>query len=124
MAKKDLPHAHILIYLKEKIRPGYVDNGIRAKIPDVQQDPVMFEIFSKHLIHSPCGALNMKSPCMRDKCTKRYPRKMIFETQTAEDGYPQYRRRKPEQGGDTAVINLRIDNKYHEVKIDNRWIIP
>ncbi|GBM57109.1 hypothetical protein AVEN_44407-1 [Araneus ventricosus] len=84
---------------------------------DIQQDPVLFEIVSKHMIHGPFGALNMKSPCMKDtKCTKRYPRKMIHETQTAEEGYPLYRRRKPEQGGHTTVINLRINNKYHEVE--------
>ncbi|GBM83250.1 hypothetical protein AVEN_79343-1 [Araneus ventricosus] len=29
-----------------------------------------------------------------------------------------------EQGGHTTVINLRIDNKYYEVEIDNRWIVP
>ncbi|GBM23771.1 hypothetical protein AVEN_271132-1 [Araneus ventricosus] len=29
-----------------------------------------------------------------------------------------------EQGGHTTVINLRIDNKYHEVEIDNRWVVP
>ncbi|GBM08133.1 hypothetical protein AVEN_214464-1 [Araneus ventricosus] len=62
---------------------------------------------------------------MKDKkCTKRYPRKMICETQMAEDGYPLYRRRKPEQGGHTTVINLRINNKYYEVEIDNRWVVP
>ncbi|GBM86841.1 hypothetical protein AVEN_225062-1 [Araneus ventricosus] len=87
---------HILIWLKDKILPGDVDNVIRAEIPDIQQDPVPFEIVSKYMIHGPCGALNMKSPCMKDKkCTKRFPRKMICETQTAEDGYPLYRRRSP-----------------------------
>ncbi|GBM59735.1 hypothetical protein AVEN_40656-1 [Araneus ventricosus] len=29
-----------------------------------------------------------------------------------------------EQGGHTTVINLSIDNKYHEVEIDNRWVVP
>ncbi|GBL88271.1 hypothetical protein AVEN_222195-1 [Araneus ventricosus] len=59
----------------------------------------------------------MNSPCMKDKkCTKRYP--------TAEDGCPRYIRRKPEQGGHTTVINLWINNKYHEDEIDNRWVAP
>ncbi|GBM68273.1 hypothetical protein AVEN_88845-1 [Araneus ventricosus] len=103
--KRDLPHAHILIWLKEKIHPGDIDNVIRAKIPDIQKDPVLFEIVSKHMIHGPCGALYMKSLCMKDKkCTKRFPRKMICETQAAEDGYPLYKQRKTEQRGHTAVI--------------------
>ncbi|GBM71832.1 hypothetical protein AVEN_159952-1 [Araneus ventricosus] len=77
------------------------------------------------MIHGPCGAVDMKSPCMKNKkCTKRFPRKMISETQTAEDGYPLDRRRKPEQGGHRTVINLRVNNKYHEVEIGNRWVVP
>ncbi|GBM19903.1 hypothetical protein AVEN_274000-1 [Araneus ventricosus] len=74
------------------------------------------------MIHVPCDAVNMKSTCMKDKkCTKRYPRKIICETQTAEDSY---RRRKPEQGSHTIVTSLGIDNKYHEVEIENRWLVP
>ncbi|GBO09070.1 hypothetical protein AVEN_62586-1 [Araneus ventricosus] len=67
VAERGLPHAHILIRIKEKIRPGVVENVIRADIPDVQQDLVLFEIISKHMIHGPCGALNMKPQCMKDK---------------------------------------------------------
>ncbi|GBN09691.1 hypothetical protein AVEN_194352-1 [Araneus ventricosus] len=92
--KRGLQHAYFLIWLK-RIRPGDVDNVIRAEIPGIQQDPVLFEIVSKHTSHNPCGALIMKSPCMKDKnWTKRYSRKIICETQTAGDGYPLYRRRK------------------------------
>ncbi|GBN36003.1 hypothetical protein AVEN_251705-1 [Araneus ventricosus] len=29
-----------------------------------------------------------------------------------------------EQGGHSTVINLSIDNKYHEILIDNRWVVP
>ncbi|GBL88657.1 hypothetical protein AVEN_195646-1 [Araneus ventricosus] len=29
-----------------------------------------------------------------------------------------------EQGGHTTVINLRIDNKRHEVEFENRWGVP
>ncbi|GBM76824.1 hypothetical protein AVEN_182486-1 [Araneus ventricosus] len=94
--KRDFPRAHILIRLKEKIRRADVHNFIRAEIPDIQKGPVLFEIASKHMIYGPCGALNMKYPCMKDKkCPKRYRREMICETQTAEDGYPLYRRRNP-----------------------------
>ncbi|GBM74558.1 hypothetical protein AVEN_184364-1 [Araneus ventricosus] len=63
--------AHILIWLKEKIRPGDVDNVIREEIPDIQQDPVLFEIVSKLMIYVPCGALNMKSPCMYETISKK-----------------------------------------------------
>ena len=51
---------------------------------------------------------------------KKYPRELIHETITGNDGYPQYRRRKPDDGGHTATI--KIGNV--DIKIDNRWIVP
>lgn len=58
---------------------------------------------------------------MKDnKCTKRYPRDLIRDTQTGEDGYPRYRRRSPEDGGFSAVLK-----RYNQdIEIDNRWIVP
>ena len=54
---------------------------------------------------------------MKDgKCSKRYPKPFLLETQTNEEGYPSYRRRKPEDGGHQVKIG------QHE--IDNRWIVP
>lgn len=73
------------------------------------------------MVHGPCGPCNINSPCMKDKkCTKRYPREMVKETQTGGDGYPIYRRQKVEDGGYTAVIN----KKGVDTIIDNRWIVP
>lgn len=52
--------------------------------------------------------------------TKRYPRQLIEATQTGNDGYPQYRRRKPENGRHTAVIKIRNT----DIDIDNSWVVP
>ncbi|GFU72660.1 uncharacterized protein LOC104236095 [Trichonephila clavipes] len=73
------------------------------------------------MIHGPCGAFNNNSPCMSDgKCTKRYPRKLISDTITGNDGYPLYRRRSVEDGGKSVVLKVRnID-----IEVDNRWIVP
>ncbi|GFQ65014.1 ATP-dependent DNA helicase [Trichonephila clavata] len=54
------------------------------------------------------------------RCTKRYPRDFLKETQTGRDGYPLYRSRRPEDGGFSTVINIR----HSEVVVDNRWIVP
>jgi hypothetical protein len=44
---------------------------------------------------------------MKDgKCTKKYPRKLIKERQTGNDGYPLYRRRAPEDGGFTGTLKI------------------
>ncbi|XP_044598675.1 uncharacterized protein LOC123274930, partial [Cotesia glomerata] len=47
---------------------------------------------------------------------KLRPESIDKETQTGEDGYPKYRRRSPEDGGVTTIIN--------GINIDNRWVVP
>lgn len=119
--KRGLPHTHILIWLKEKIVPNQIDDIICAELPDPEEDEILFDIVCQQMIHGPCGVLNAYSPCMKDKkCTKRYPREFLQETQTGLDGYPLYRRRNPDDGGQTItkiIRNIRID-------IDNRWVVP
>lgn len=119
--KRGLPHAHVLVWLKQKIMPTQIDDVISAELPNPTADPVLFESIRKHMIHGPCGELNSNSPCMKEgKCTKRYPREMIQETQTGGDGYPLYRRRKVNNGGYTTTIKMR----NLDVDVDNRWIVP
>ena len=119
--KRGLPHAHILIWLIEKITPDKIDQIISAEIPDIFTDHGLFDIVTKHMIHGPCGSLNRNSPCMKDgKCTKRYPRALQSDTITGNDGYPLYRRRAPEHGGYAFVMKMR----NAEVDIDNRWVVP
>lgn len=119
--KRGLPHAHILIWVKSKTQPTQLDDIICAETPNQKDDPVLYETIKKHMIHGPCGICNLKSPCMVDKkCTKRYPRTFVQETQTGGDGYPLYRRRKPEDGGKTLVVKV----KGVDVTIDNRWVVP
>lgn len=45
---------------------------------------------------------------------------MIMETQTGDDGYPSYRRRKPYDGGYKTQLKIRNIN----IEKDNRWIVP
>ncbi|XP_066428603.1 uncharacterized protein [Eleutherodactylus coqui] len=119
--KRGLPHAHILIWLIDKITPDKIDEVISAEIPDFNIDPGLFEVVTKNMLHGPCGAINNYSPCMKDgKCTKRYPRDLHAETITGNDGYPQYRRRSTEDGG--KLITLKVRN--NDIEVDNRWVVP
>jgi hypothetical protein len=123
--KRGLPHAHILIWLKEKIHSADIDKIISAELPNPEEDNTLYQVVIKNMIHGPCGNLSKNSPCMVDgKCSKKYPRHLLQETQTGEDGYPLYRRRKPGDGGFTAKINIRGYSGAHEIEIDNRWVVP
>jgi len=115
--KRGLPHAHFLIWLCVKIHPNEIDAIVSAELPDPDEDAELFRIIKRHMVHGPCGARNFNSPCMKDgRCSKRYPKPFLSETQTGEDGYPSYRRRSPQNGGMETTVGR------HD--IDNRWIVP
>lgn len=63
--KRELPHAHLLIWLENKLRPDQIDDVIRAKISDPVLDPHIHVIVMKHMVHGPCGYLNERSLCMK-----------------------------------------------------------
>ncbi|XP_044598377.1 uncharacterized protein LOC123274709 [Cotesia glomerata] len=64
--KRGLPHAHILVWFIDKIRPEEIDSIISAEIPDPSTDQLLFDIVTTNMIHGPCGTLNSSSPCMAD----------------------------------------------------------
>ncbi|GFX16778.1 ATP-dependent DNA helicase [Trichonephila clavipes] len=120
--KRGLPHAHILIWLVAKVRPKEIGKIISAEIPDPNVDQELFAIVTTNMIHGPCGTLNMMSPCMDNgKCTKRFPKPCQTDTITNIDGYPSYRRRDVDNGGQS--YELRLSNGVR-VDIDNRWVVP
>ncbi|UYV78542.1 hypothetical protein LAZ67_16001943 [Cordylochernes scorpioides] len=81
--KRELPHAHILVWLANKLRPTQIDSVICAEFPDPIQDPLLYNIVVKNMIHGPCGEYNPVSPCMKNSsCSKKYPKQFLLETQT------------------------------------------
>jgi len=48
--KSGLPHAHILIWLVEKIRPNEVNEFISAEILNEQVDPGLHEVVINNMI--------------------------------------------------------------------------
>ncbi|UYV72846.1 hypothetical protein LAZ67_10000975 [Cordylochernes scorpioides] len=56
---------------------------ICAEFPDPIQDPLLYNIVVKNMIHGPCGEYNPVSPCMKNSsCSKKYPKQFLLETQT------------------------------------------
>ncbi|UYV70960.1 hypothetical protein LAZ67_8001258 [Cordylochernes scorpioides] len=131
--KRGLPHAHILLWLKEKIRPNQIDSIICAEIPNEEVDASLFRTVTKNMIHGPCGHGYPNPGCMEwGRCQKKYPRLLLAEMQTDRDGYPLYRRCRPEEGGFSFVKRVRvftIENgvqvvRMTNVTIDNRYVVP
>ena len=100
--KRGLPHSHILVTFSEadKLRSADdYDNLVCAEIPS-KDNPVLRALVLKHMIHNPCGEHNPDAPCMVDnKCSKFYPKDFRSVSADTENGYPEYRRRSPEEGG-------------------------
>ncbi|XP_050321330.1 uncharacterized protein LOC126753698 [Bactrocera neohumeralis] len=119
--KRGLPHAHILIWLVERIQPDQIDDIIFAEIPDPETDPDLHDVVITNMIHGPCGAINPQSPCMVDgKCSKRYPQNLTADTITGKDGYPLYRRRSSDDGGRTITVKV----KGNDFVVDNSSVVP
>ena len=115
--KRGLPHAHILIWLVDPIHPRNADRVISAEIPDPKKDPVLHDIVINRMIHGPCGVNNPNSKCMVDKkCSKKYPRPFLNHTISDVDGYPQYKRRHPNDGG--------IEANHKNQILDNSMVVP
>ncbi|VDM92856.1 unnamed protein product [Onchocerca ochengi] len=54
--KRGLPHAHILVWLYNKITSNEIDDVICAEIPYANVDKDLYEVVTKNMIHGPCGS--------------------------------------------------------------------
>ncbi|XP_030060875.1 uncharacterized protein LOC115471313 [Microcaecilia unicolor] len=115
--KRGLPHAHILLILKEEHKPKnteLIDKIVCAEIPDKEKFPRLHAIVAKHMIHGPCNDTTSHLPCMvSGKCSKKFPKPFQNETIQNCDGYPKYHRR------DNGVGTL-----LHGKIINNTWVVP
>ncbi|KAG5544393.1 hypothetical protein RHGRI_016971 [Rhododendron griersonianum] len=115
--KRGLPHVHMLMILKKPFKLDTIqkiDAAISAEIPDKKKYPHLYAMVLKHMMHGPCGELDLTRACMENgKCKNNYPRSYCSETSIDADGYPIYRRRST---GEVVQIRGQM--------LDNRWVVP
>ena len=87
--KRGLPHAHILIVLREKdkiITPEQVNAIVSAEIPDKNEHPKAYETVTNCLMHGPCGPQFPNARCMKlGRCSKGFPKEFKEETIMANE---------------------------------------
>ncbi|GKF42197.1 hypothetical protein Tco_0125539, partial [Tanacetum coccineum] len=104
-----LPHAHILLWLKEEWKcktPNQVDDIISADLPSPTTDPEGYKVVTEFMLH---GSYGKGDACtVEGKCSKTFPKPFYSETNLEEDGYPVYRRR------DSKVQAVKAAHGEHE----------
>ena len=69
--------------------PAVVNKFISAEIYDSEQDPELYNIVVRNMIHGPCN----ERCIVNGKCLKYFPKEFREETTMNADDYPYYRRR-------------------------------
>ena len=114
--KRGLPHCHLILFLhpNAKLRtPEELDSLLSAEFPDPDEQPELFELVLKFMVHTPCGPQNPTAPCMKNgKCSKGFPKPFREETTINDDSYANLRRRNTGK-------KYKLGNHW----VDNRWIV-
>jgi hypothetical protein len=116
---RGLPHAHILVILRDKILSSrHIDAVVSAEIPDPEAEPELHNLVKLHMLHPECD-MDTSHSCRKDEhsrvvdCHRRFPKAMSRETVIIQDGYPQYMRRGRFY---TCRKNGRI--------VGDNWVVP
>ncbi|CAN6822567.1 unnamed protein product [Brassica oleracea] len=78
--KRELPHAHIILWLEGDFRTptaSDIDRIISAELPDKEKDPEAYALVEQHMMHDPCGKDRKTSPCMEEEDVLMHQRRLL-----------------------------------------------
>jgi hypothetical protein len=124
--KRGLPHSHILFWISnfDHHNPRVIDDFVCAKLPDPDEDPMLFELVTSYMMHGPCGDLHPNAVCMVEKngrkvCSKSFPKPFTNETIPPDNAYPIYQRRQ----GFSHTVKQPL-YRDQDIQIGNEWVVP
>ena len=127
--KRGFPHAHIIIWFEDKhhLTVENIDRIISAEIPDKhiivdgkQLDNPLYERVTKSMIHGPACTKRKLGCSASGFCSSQFPKRYESQTIIEEDEKPRYRRRAPDEGGNSFI--KYINGKKH--KVTNKDVVP
>ena len=124
--KRGLPHMHFLLIVHPEAKPrnsDQLDKIISAELPNPDEEPELYEIVTKTMLHGPCGPTHRQATCMQGEgdqrsCSKEYPKDFRSQTVMEDDSFPLYRRRN--NGQTFQRDGFTFDNR--RVVPYNKWL--
>ncbi len=110
--KRGLPHAHILFRTTETVTAEFVNRVVCAELPSVTQDPDLFFLVSKFMLHRCSKSYCRQKRKRSQRCQKFFPYPYEEETKVVENKRTVYRRRKSG------------DKNYNGYPLNNQYIVP
>ncbi|CEF61710.1 Hypothetical protein SRAE_0000082000, partial [Strongyloides ratti] len=118
--KRGLPHAHILLRIKNfEKSTSTIDKIICAELPDPKNDKVLYGIVVKNMLHQNCEKMKENSACWnlsKNKCSKNFPKKFVKETYIDKVNGKVHYKRKDNRSENIILLDKR--------KIDNSYVVP
>ena len=93
--------------------PKSFDEIVFAEIPAIIENKILYLAVTRHMMHDPCGYLNLNNMKKNGTCKNGYPKPFCSQTSQRKNCYPKYRRRN-----DDRKIKIRGTD------LDNKWVIP
>ncbi|XP_076066133.1 uncharacterized protein LOC143039775 [Oratosquilla oratoria] len=112
--------------MEYRVTAEFVDGIICPEIPDKEKEPRLYEIVTTCMIHGPCIGFDETKVCCKERlkkngvCGKNFPKPCWNDILFGNNGYLQYRRRAPVEGGFTFERKI----KGKTITVDDSWVVP
>ena len=88
IAKRDLSHTHIIVFLKPAAKLRTLDQVDSLMSSEFHTDnPELLELIKKLMVHGLCGNQNLMHCMVGRKCIRKFPKPFMENTTIIDDSY-------------------------------------